>query len=456
MQIRTMISRIILTAATTLLLSACAAPVTSDFRARVWERCHVSGQREYRDGRYAIAVPLFAEAVKQASGFQADDRRRMISMLLHASSLLHDGRMKQAQPVFEEVIRHARKRNDGPDATYWGVMEGRALAGLADCQRSDGRIAEAGENYKAAIEVLEKVNPTPDHGYDVAGYSMAHAYNGLSDILVSQGKVKDSVKPLSEAARIADWTVALVDWKEALHRKYVSAMWATGDHNGALSYSYQSWKEPMKSCLDALTEGDMEALKQHAGEVDSLLFGRADDPTVRAINNSYFALTEYYQGNYSKAIELAKEGLELRRKDAVLDKDLVAADLYDLMGSAEEAQGNLPIAAKHLRMACDIDSAVGLPHPMHSAMRIVKLATIELKQGNKPESERLLDRAALLSDSTGKNGAALGMLHYYLALYHQTAGNTDKAQTLTADAITRLDRRPKHILRTRAQHLLKS
>lgn len=403
-------------------LTACSAPVSSDFRARVWEKCFVAGEKRFLAGDYDGALALLKEADKQAKSFPAGDQRYIDTELLLGNCFIAMKKPADALVRFDALSRGLNRKTKRLDFA-------RALLGKAHAENDLGKFGNAETTYRTIIGEVSPESLDSKHGYDADGLMLATAYEGLADTLVSEKQPQQALQLLKQASQIADWTVALVDWKSTLRYRNLSMLWALGRETEALNSSpNKEWADVVKQANRDLINGDQATFDGRASYADALIIGDLPESNLaRAVNDVLLANSAYYNGRYADAAKYAKAGLEIRSKDPLTRFDAISADLHDILGLAEEAQGHLPAAAEHFKKAFELQHAVGSPAALKLSTFLSQLAVVEYKGGHTKDAERDIARALAFVES-GHRGIRFGIAQYWIARYFHEAGNDNEAR----------------------------
>ncbi len=438
------------------LLPSCLAPVSPDFRARLWEKCYIPGQNQIRLEHYKAALTLLQEALRQSDALPVDDDRRLETQLSLSTCLLNTGLIDRAQKSFEGVAGKACLLMAGGNPKFWQLFYGRALVGIGECQTMQQRYPEAIGTFHKAVANLQACRIDEKHGYDVDGLALALAYEGLADCYIASGQPGQSLEPLAEAVHASYWTVALMEFKERIRTKYVSTLWSVGDQQRALANSQESWSEPLKQGLSAWAAGDLELSREAALNTEDLMIGRADQAAARATLNVLLANVAYCKGDYLEVVALTRAGLKLRSTEPTFNTDTVCSDLYQLLGLAEEAQGKLKEAASDLKRALALDQALKLRPATSMAARLAQLATVELKLGNQAAAQEAIVQAGQLLADCRQAGGNSGVACFWIARYYNTCGDRSASGKYAKEALLQLKAQPKHVLIAGSQELCRA
>lgn len=468
MQIPPLAMKVALLAATVVMCASCS--VSGDFKARLWEKCHIAAQKQMLKQEYSEARPVLEEAVHLAASFPNADDRPVLSMLLYGDCLKALNEPQKAAEIFRQAGERAKTAGASAIAEkrrHWNNLEGRALTGTADCYQKLNKLTEAQESYSRAIQTLKNTEIDPQaHGFDTTGHSLARAYEGLAEIYIQRDKVKDAVDPLLEAAKVADSTVASISTKENLRRRAISILWAAGRDEEAMAETGSEWAQAIDRCHADAAHGNVDSMRADAEQSEAYLFGQIDTPASRAVTNYYLAYAAYFNKNYDQAIDFAQSALDLRTKDGAPRVDMLAANLRQVLGLAQFAKGNFKEASANLKAACAVDSALGLPRPINTASRLAQLALAQFKLGETQEAHQTIERAERLVGTSGPRsgmkrgraarlGVGMGIFNYWGARYYLLTGNPDEARSRCQDAIDMIaSHKPNHIVAKMSKELL--
>lgn len=415
-----------------MLLTSCASPVTSQFRERVWERCYVAGQREIRRGNVAAAITLLRESVKQGRCFAPLDARRINTQLLLASAELAAGQIANAQAQFAEVERVTEAQSP--------IAHARAVAGQGHCALQQKEYPRALNLYQSAVKEFDDAKIDFAHGYDIDGRDYANALVGLSDAYLALGKPHEALAPLERAAEVSDWTIALVDWKADIRRKFLSTSFAiNGERNHKVIQSLDPlWASAIERAQHAAIVGQTDSVRDAAAEAQTYLVGRQDDIIMRLITQESLAHAACMRGDYAAVEQIAQPLLHEREALLTAKYDAVCSDLDEYLASAAASRGDWSAAEIFMQKSVAIQESLGMPHPFAAACRLAQLGTYQMKLGKRDQARQALNRAEVLgSRIKGKGQGGKGFLQYWFAKYYEAAGDEDTAQMYAADALAR-------------------
>jgi CHAT domain-containing protein/Tfp pilus assembly protein PilF len=362
------------------------------------------GLTYYYQRQYAQAEPLFERAVRTAEKATGPDSPELASDLGNlALDYAQQGRVADAIPLLERTVSIYEK-SLGPDNPKVAM----ALNGLAALYVRQAKYAQAEQPYQRALAILEKaLGPgNPDRP------ELVPALNNLADLYVREGKDAQA-EPLYQRI-LAIYEKAFgpdhLDRPEVAgalnhlgdvylrQEKYAQAgplyqrvlgMYekALGPNDPTLAYELSSL------ALVYLQTGkyaDSEALYQRALSILEKVRGPEHPDVAQALNN----LADLYreEGRYTDAEALYRRALGIREKALGPDDPDVAHTLNNL-GVLFTDEGRYDQAESFLqRSQRIIEKALG-PESAEVGADLNNLATVYVHEGKFAEAEPLLQRS---------------------------------------------------------------
>ncbi|KAJ5765992.1 Acyl transferase/acyl hydrolase/lysophospholipase [Penicillium nucicola] len=227
------------------------------------------------DGRYREAEPLFYEIIDGSMNLQGNESMHILSGLGGLATIaMSQGTSEKAIGLFKEILR-IRTNIHGPD--HLDTI--RAVTQLAGSYRMAEKFDNAEILYKKAIRhYLATLRPDSTETMD--------AIFGLTMVFKSQGKVSDSVELSHQSLQIARNTLG------SCHIQTVFAM------VGVAIIYVEQWR---------LKEA--QALFTEAFDIQKDLLGPEHPATIR--NMAWLATTLAYQGQRAEAFGMMKECIRL-------------------------------------------------------------------------------------------------------------------------------------------------
>jgi tetratricopeptide (TPR) repeat protein len=378
---------------TVLLIALLWAPLLPAQEAH-WNELNSQVTQLYQQGKYAEAIPIAAEALKEAEAeYGADDAR--VATLLNNLAELYDteGKYAEAEPLFQRALGIDEKVL-GPDH----LDVARDLNNLAALYVHQGKYAEAEPLYQRAMRICEKdVNPDDAR--------IATALNNLAEIYDTEGKYAEAEPLFQRALRIRE---------KALGPDHTDV--ATVLNNLALLYDHQS------------KYASAEPLYERALHIDEKVLGTEHPGVAWDLNN--LATLYFHQGKYAEAEPLLQRALRIDEKALGPEHPDVApvlnnlATLYDHQGRYADAE---PLYQRTLHIW---EKALGPDHP-NVASALLGLATLYEDQGKYAEAEPLFQRALSIREKAlGSDHPQVASVLNNLALLYFLQGKYAEAEPL--------------------------
>jgi CHAT domain-containing protein/Tfp pilus assembly protein PilF len=373
------------------LLAACLCALSAFAEQTPVDQLNAQVAELYRQGKYAEALPIAAEALQVAqASFGPGDSRVAITFNNLAEIYEELGRFAEAEPMFQSAIRinEVALGPDHPDLAS-------ELGNLATLYVDIGRYSDAEPLYLRTLHIDEKALGTENPG-------VAVDLNNLALLYDHEGRYSDA-EPLYQRALHIDEKALGPD------HPYVAV---DLDNLAALYYKQGHY-------------AGAEPLFQRALHIDEMALG-PDHPTV-ADNLNNLALLTKTQGGYAEAESLYQRALSIDEKALGPDHPTVAtelnnlAELYSDMARYSEAE---PLYQRSLHIR---EGLLGPDHP-DFASSLSNLATLYRDQGKFPEAQTLFERAQFIYEK------ALGPDHPLVASALNNLASVDSDQGKYRDA----------------------
>ena len=312
--------------------------------------------RLYRQGKYAEAVPIAAQAVDLAEATFGSGNANVALTLNNLALLnLKLGKYAEAEPFYQRAL-DIDEEALGPDHPFVAT----ALNNLASLYQDQGKYAEAEPLYKHSLAIRERALG-PDHP-DVAG-----ALDNLASLYRDQGKYAEA-EPLYQRALAIDEKALGPD-----HPDVATTL-------SSLASLYR----------DRGKYAEAQPLYQRALDIDEKALGPDHRDVATALNN--LALLYQDQGKYTEAEPLCQRALRIYEEALGPDHPDVAAALNSL-AAIYDHQGNYAEAEPLFRRSLTIlEKEFGPDHP-RVIIASSNFAALYDDQGKYAEAEPLYRRS---------------------------------------------------------------
>jgi tetratricopeptide (TPR) repeat protein len=267
------------------------------------------------------------------------------------------------------------------------------LLGLAQAQRKQRKLTEAGETLQAAIAAAVDARNVPLH---------SRALDRLVDLQLDLGQYAE-----------AEQTVARIEQLQCTQARPDRALLATCSRKlGAALLKSGRTAEAMQAF-------------ERAADLSEQAFGPAHVETA----NSLVELGRLYreQGNHPEAQRHLRRALEIHRGTLGADSHEATEDLHNLAASLEES-GDLDAAAGELERLLALRTRQVGANPEQTAEAQVRLATLYLRARRAGPAKELLTHAIGVLER--KRGPQLVAALEALAVAEDQMGHSDDAKRL--------------------------
>ncbi len=140
----------------TFALNGCGGDLDREYRLRFWEKYQSDGEKALLDNRLDAAKTLFNSAVSEAQSLQANDFRLAISLDRLATVCLAQGKDDEAQKYLEHAVKvYEREQSPSKDSlTRKEVV--RSYRALADITTKKKKFKQACEIYSKAVNAYRQ------------------------------------------------------------------------------------------------------------------------------------------------------------------------------------------------------------------------------------------------------------------------------------------------------------
>lgn len=315
----------------------------------------------YREGRYAQAVPIAAEAVQVANEtFSRDDPRVAVALNNLAALYMELGRYREAEPAYQRslAIREKVRGEDDPDVAQ-------SLNNLAELYREEGKYADAEAMFGRALRIEEK-NPGPESP------EVATTLNNLAVLFTHQGRYGEAERLLGRAIGIDEKALGADHPDVARDANNLAGLYdAEGRHAQA------------------------EPLFERTLRIDESALGPDHPSVATALNN--LALLYNDEGRYAAAETLYRRALRIAESALGADHPLVAMTLENLGDVCREVGREAEAESLYRRSLSIREKVLGPEHP-DVATAMMHLARVEWEEGRNGEAEVQLRRAITISE----------------------------------------------------------
>jgi tetratricopeptide (TPR) repeat protein len=399
-----------------------------------WEELNSRVLELYQQRKYAEALPIAQEALKEAEAtFGANDPRFATSLNNLAELYSKEGKYAEAEPRFQRALE-IREKALGPNHPDVAT----SLNSLASLNVAEGKYAQAEPLLQRALEIQEKVLG-PNHS------DVAESLNNLAALYDDQGRYAEAEPRYQRALEIQAKALGpnhpdvaqILNNLAELYReqgKYAEAepryKRALEIREKALGPNHPDVAESLNNLAmlydDQGKYAEAKACYQRALEIDEKALG-SNHPDVASILSNLAALYDD-QGRYAEAEPRYQRALEIHEKVLGPNHPSVAIDLNNLAFLYRE-QGKYAQAEPRYQRALEIDEkALGPNHPL-VATTLNNLAELYREQGKYAKAEPLDQRALEIDEKAlGPNHPDVGNALWNLGGLYSSWNRPTQAQ----------------------------